>query len=616
MITMKRLSRIACVCAFLIAMCAQAYAQDGSTCYRAIPLGDDYHANISGAKTVWYTAWTYDLPLSVYFIPTNPSDPEPEVTMDFGCTPGIYADPIICLLFCQGGTSSMPMPHSPKLSTTTIDGQFAYYLTMGKTYRDLLLKMGIDYNVQVFVKVKYKSSGSMSIAPDNMFSSCMDGAKFMHFGDTIRVQTATADRHVVVPYVQWQNDSILYKWQGTEPCRLLVASDCRFNVQDDGSDENILDIIDLQPGEAYKVPSCSIKHYVGFVDNEAGMFFAKCYTTGSGVLTVEQVPMDPPNGDAVLLYYDKNQVLMANDTNALYAISQDWNVATRFFVPTNHIFRMYIGKTPGFTPATADTSFTFSRTIDGHELILDENTMKGLWYKKAASENYLYVRFACTARTTLLASQWEASPCVAAVPLIKKNSTIRVNNMNYGTNMFRFRYLDWEGGDMIFTSQNRGAGCVVAVGDTCLFDAAVSDPLPPHVIYSFTALRRTTSATRPYTVPAETVAQWRQYIDEDGYLYLRFNSGTSAGDMDITSTAPEETDPVYPASTVAIECVDGNPGNLSVSVSADQHLTVIDAVGTTVSEWDAVVGTPHSVSLSAGLYTLVGTDENLTIQVP
>ena len=86
--------------------------------------------------------------------------------------------------------------------------------------------------------------------------------------------------------------------------------------------------------------------------------------------------------------------------------------------------------------------------------------------------------------------------------------------------------------------------------------------------------------------------------------------------MDITSTAPEETDPVYPASTVAIECVDGNPGNLSVSVSADQHLTVIDAVGTTVSEWDAVVGTPHSVSLSAGLYTLVGTDENLTIQVP
>lgn len=610
---LKRISYMVCVCVFLMTLCAQAYAQDGSTCYRAIPLGDNYTVNITGARTVWYTAWTYDLPLSVYFIPNNASDPEPEVTMDFGCTPGIYADPIICLLFCRGGTATLEMPHKPKLNTTTVDGRFAYYLSMGKSYRDMLLKMGIDYNVQVFIKVVYKAGGEMSIAPDNMFSNCMDGAKFIHFGDTVRVRTDNVDRHVVVPYVQWQNDSIRYTWQGTAPCRLLVASDCRFNVLDDGSDENILDIIELQPGESYKVKSSDIKHYVNFVDNEAGMFFAKCYSTAAGVLTVEQVPMDPPDGGAVLLHYDEEQILMANDTNALYAIAQDWNVNTRFFVPTDHIFRMYVGKTPDFTPSTALFSYTFARAVDGHELVLDETTMKNMWKKKAG--NYLYIRFACTARTSITASQWTASPCVANtdIPFVKRDTSVYVGNKNYSSNYFRFRYLDWEGGDMIFTWQGKQANCKVAVADTCQFTVAKTDP---RVFYYLVAQRRSNAATKPYMVPADTVAKWRNYTDEDGYLYLRMDPGTYPANMDINSNAPAETDPVYPASTIAVLCVDNNPGNLSVLVSEDQHLTLINASGTTVSEWDAVVNTPHSLTLSSGLYTLVGSSENVTIQVP
>lgn len=610
---MIRLSHIACVCAFLIGMCVQAYAQDGTTCYRAIPLGDDFTTTITSPKTVWYTAWTYDLPLSVYFIPSNPSDPAPEVMMDFGCTPGVYADPIICLLFCKGGTASLDMPHKPKLLTTTVDGQFAYYLSMGKSYRDMLLKMGIDYNVQVFIQVTYKGAGQMSIAPDNMFSNCMDGVKFIHFGDTMQVQPGNADRHVVVPYVQWQNDSIRYVWQGTTPCTLLIGSDCRFAVPFDGLDENVLDVADIQPGGSYKVPSSQIKHYVNFVDNEGGMFFAKCQSDAPGVLTIEQVPMDPPRGGATLLHYDEEQILMANDTNALFAISQDWVVSTRFFVPTDHIFRMYVSKTADFVPSTADTAFTFTRSLDGHELILDEDVMKGLWKKKAASDNYLYIRFACTARTSLIASQWAPSECITKAKMVEKNTEVYVNKPEYSVDYFRFRYLDWVNGDMIFGWKNKSAACDVAIADTCSFAVSKTNA---RVVYYFQTRKSATSGPRPYTIPADTIAKWRERVDEDGYLYIRFNPGTNPGNMTIQSTAPEETDPVYPASTIAIACVEGNPGELSISVSVDQHLTLVNATGTTVSEWDAVVGTPHSLSLSSGLYTLAGENENLTIQVP
>ena len=127
---MKRIFQIGlCVCAFLMGMCAHAYAQaDGTTCYKAIPLGKDFKTTINLPKTEWYTAWTYDLPLSVYFIPVSQSFEPPEVMMDFGCTPGIYGDPILCMLFCKGALMSKEIPNYPKLSTTTVDGKFAYYL--------------------------------------------------------------------------------------------------------------------------------------------------------------------------------------------------------------------------------------------------------------------------------------------------------------------------------------------------------------------------------------------------------------------------------------------------------------------------------------------------------
>ena len=69
---MKQILYIACVCAFLVGMCAPTRAAlPGTTCSTAIPLGKDYSNTITGSfpKDVWYTAWTFDLPLSVYFVP-------------------------------------------------------------------------------------------------------------------------------------------------------------------------------------------------------------------------------------------------------------------------------------------------------------------------------------------------------------------------------------------------------------------------------------------------------------------------------------------------------------------------------------------------------------------
>ena len=104
-------------------------ALPGTTCATAKELGADFKENITGASVVWYTAWTFDLPLSVYFVPQNETDPKPEVEMDFSCTSGVYTDSIICSLFCKNSGSGiqLDMPHRPALKTgTTDDGKFCY----------------------------------------------------------------------------------------------------------------------------------------------------------------------------------------------------------------------------------------------------------------------------------------------------------------------------------------------------------------------------------------------------------------------------------------------------------------------------------------------------------
>ena len=539
---MKRVYYIfACVCMFPIGMCSPAYAAaPGTTCSTAIPLGDNYSAQITGSKTVWYSAWTFDLPLSVYFIPQNQTDPKPEVEMDFSCTSGVYEDSIICSLFCRNSGSGiqLDMPHRPNLKTgTTADGRFCYYLAIGKEYRDLLLKTGIDYNVEVFVKVTYKSAGVISIAPDDMFTNCMDGPKFMHLGDTVQVKALDKDRHVIVPYVQWQEDSIRYVWDGTAPVTLTIGNECDYDPTDN-SNSHILDFVPMtRLKDTLKMTRDEVKYYIhsGEVSSEAGMFFAKFYTTGTGTMKIERVPMAPPQGGATLLRYDKITPIAANNTNALYAIPYTWTTATKFTTPTDHIFKMYIGTTHDFTLENAIATYQFNKNNDGHWLGLTDAQMQALWTQ--TTEKYLYVRFECTAGTTIKPIEWvDMSECLTNATLINRpSSTITVEKGSYGAAYYRFYYNDWKGGDMKFKWGTNQSTCPTYIGDTCDFKANASNS---HVIANKAIAKNGT-----WTISAEDIAEWEEYVDEDGYLYIRFNPGYAAK-MTISTTAPEETDPI------------------------------------------------------------------------
>ena len=622
----KRFLSILCVGALLlVGACMPARAAlPGTTCSTAIPLGKDYSNTITGSfpKDVWYTAWTFDLPLSVYFVPDGgQSAPKPEVALDFSCTSGFYTDSIICSLFCANSGSGIQfdMPHKPNLNSKILDdGRFCYYIAIGKEYRDLLLKTGIDYNVEVFVKVTYKSSGTISIAPDDMFTNCMDGKKFMHLGDTVQVKPLDKDRHVVVPYVQWQEDSIRYIWSttGTNPVEVAVGNECDYDPTD-GTNEHRLDYFVLQPNDTLKMTSGDVKYYIhsGEVTSEAGMFFAKFYSSGTGTIKIERVPQAPPEGGATLLRYDRITPIPA-DTNALYAISYTWDTATIFTTPTDHIFKMYVGTTHDFKLPNAIAKYQFHSNNDGHWLGLTKEQMRALWTHTSAQ--YLYIRFECTAKTTLKPAIWEIPSCLNKEEILRPSSTLSVEKGSYGAVYYRFYYREWKGGDMKFQWQTNASTCPAFIGKNCTF--------PTNAGNANVLTNKTLAKNGSWTVTTAEIDEWEDAVDEDGYLYVRFNPG-SAGTMKITTTAPEEQDPApieYPKTTISVIC-DINPiasgQRLFVFVSTSQSLSLYAgdsdnlASRTPIEMWSQTPEEDHTLELQPGIYTLRGNEEEVRIVV-
>ena len=85
--------------------------------------------------------------------------------------------------------------------------------------------------------------------------------------------------------------------------------------------------------------------------------------------------------------------------------------------------------------------------------------------------------------------------------------------------------------------------------------------------------------------------------------------------MIISTDAPEETDPVYPHTTIKVACADESGRNITVSVSEAQHIT-ISGGGGVMEEWDAAPGETKTISLESGTYMLQGENEQLNILVP
>ncbi len=533
----------------VVLMTTTAVAQTGLTCEDPIPVDENYTGTVSGPCELWYSAYTYDLPLNVHFIPDNAnSERSPKVEIDFTCTPGVYADKKLDSLVNLVDDYDVTFPLTLFCDYVEKNGKVEWDLSVNKSYREQLAEFGIPYNVQAFIKVTYYESGRITLKPDELFRGCMAKSEYVNLGDTINVVANDADRTFVFPYVDWKNDSIRFVWTGDQPVTIYEAvQECDFTPST--TSPYLRTSYTISSDAPKKMYSSEMK---AAIDNNigAGLFYAKVMSGVSGQLIIEKIPMPAAQGGAVLLEYGKT--VEVADSNQLFCFPRTWVDAVEFLAPTTYRIEMYAANLIDFTP-----SFDDKNILAYYPFFLDDNTRKLQLSNpdlsqltSKAVDDYIYVRFRCKVPTTITPMVWTPLSCASQSLLVVSDRKI-VLPKNSKTRLFRFRYDDWKGYDITFDWLGNSS-LSTYIADTCMF--TLTSGAPNVLLY------KSISRKSLYTVPFETIDLWADSVDAEGFIYARFNT-TAQGSLYIISERPEpepEPDPVSPCVAGSTELKSGD----------------------------------------------------------
>lgn len=543
-------------------------AQSGASCSDPIPVDSNYMATVSGPGTLWYTAWTYDLPLKVRFVPfSDNSSVSPIVEVDFTCTPGVYDDPKLDSLINMVEDFNISVPIKFQCDLVVENGKNVWDLSINKSYRDQLTQFGILYNVQTFIKVTFPEGGNISLSPDTAFQSCMDKAETMQLNDTMLILPNDPDRVFVVPFPEWQNDSIRFVWVGEGETKIYIAQqECEFEPS--AFDPYVWDVYTLSEGTPYKLYSEAMKDAVKNAIG-GGLLYAKVMATAPGRLVVEKIPMGQIEGGATLLEYGKSIQLPANNADALYCFPKTWT-STQFLTSTFDSVQMYVSATHEFQASANDANVLGVNDfdmVDGLSTLCLSTQELQLFADKTPGD-YIYVRFLSKRAATLTPTAWETSECVDNSVLIKPNVTFVVESQ-LKSKLYRFNYSDYSGYPITMKWSSTG-DIKVYVADTCDFATSANDP---RVFYNSTI-----KAKKSVTVGADKVNSWASYVDADGFLYLRVYAN-KGGSLTFITEKPAEPAPEDPCLSVLPLAVPA-----SMSLSAETSGTVYSLVVNSLTE--------------------------------
>ena len=504
-------------------------AQTGLTCNDPIPVDKSYTGQVNAGDELWYTAFTYDLPMHVYFSPdVDNSTWGPEVQIDFTCDYGDYShdhklDSVINILKMLG----LSLPVEFMCDKVIRDGKVEWDLSIDERYRDQLTEYGLTHNVQAFVKVYFPDGGKISLTPDPTFQDCMENGHYAKLSDTIDIAANDSNKMIVLPYSEWKDEDVRFVWVGEKPARVWVAEDeCAFTPVDasvfvkakydlDANTNKVLTPADMQ---------AAIDNWIG-----AGIFYGKVLSDAPGKLVIERIPLGAIQGDAILLKHGESVQLQANDER-VFCFPKTWK-STEFLANTQYLMAMHVSNTPEFEPGDANviSKYAFSKDGNKRELQLSKGDISNLG--NSATDDYLYVRFVCNQSTQLTPSLWNVESCVANTILIQSGEVFTNTDKNAN---YRMDYNDWVGYDFNIKWTEKG---VLATHFSAICDFVLTDPVKLEVV--------SVPSKGSKDVSQSELDSWATSLAEEGFVYIRFES-SRAGNITFTSAKPAEEDPTTP----------------------------------------------------------------------
>ena len=526
-----------------------AQTPDGLTCENAIRVDSTYTGRIPAPGTYYFTAWTYDLPLTCYFYPTEEVVTELYLDIDFSCTSGEYSDPNIKELVDEtmGWGIQMPIRFDKFNEGNDQNGKKYYSISVEEIYRDMMSNFGITYNVQAFVKVVTSSAGSITMSPDLTFRNCVESAKWVELNDTLPVSMLANDDIFVFPLPEWKNDSIRLVWTGKSPVQLWIGNDCDFDLKltgsnkalknyeispDAGNNENIL-VLTRQ----------EIADLINLVYN-GGYAYVRIVSAEDATIIVEKQPIQGPMADAIRLEFNQPAPVKANDVKQVYYFPASWKVRDLLLTSDKKTaMTAYFYGDVELTKPLAAYDFT----------TVDNQTSLGISVKeldallKNYTEEYVFVAFNAATNTTVTPSKWEVCPCVQTTSRVNVVDTIEAKART--TVSYRIDYNTWSKNNITikWSAKNK---MKLAIADTCAgFTLAETDPR----VLQYKLFENTSKLTLDSVViTGEQIRTWADRVDENGFLYLRINPNV-AGTITISAEPDQTIVPTSPCVAGSIE---------------------------------------------------------------
>ncbi len=550
---MKKLSFTFVLCIWAVTMLAQM----GLTCENPIPVDKNYKGRVEAGDELWYTAWTYDLPLHVYFSPDiDNSTQSPELMVDFTCNPGVYTDHKLDSVLKLVEIFGIAMPVEFRCDKVVRDGKVEWDLSIDERYRDQLTEYGLTNNVQAFVRAYFPDGGEISLTPDQSFQNCMENGHYVHLGDTIDIAANDTSTMLVLPFSEWKNDSIRFVWIGEKPARVWVAEEeCQFTPTD--ASVYIKAKYDLDKNTVKKLYTADMQ---SAIDNwiGKGIFYGKVLSDAPGKLVVERIPLGEIQGGAILLKHGQSVKLAANDER-VFCFPKGWN-ATEFVANTEFLMAMHVSATPDFQPGDANVLTVYPFSKDGNRRLLQLTTGDFTHWGASASGDYLYVKFTCNSPTTLTPSLWNISSCLNKSVLISLGYKMSISASD--KNVYRIAYNDIANYDLTLTWGNKNVNLSAYLASYCDFVTTAADKLKTIGV-------RKNASTK---VSATEVDSWSSSVEQEGFLFVKFSS-SRAGDITFTSSKPAEEDPIIPTDPCVINSIEIKAGD-QLTLNLDSAFTV------------------------------------------
>ncbi len=603
----------------VVALCGsvvlKATEPAGSSCDNPIQLTAEYDATITEPGTYWFSSWTYDLPVKVYYIPTDATVNQPlKAYVDFTCTPGVYDDPNLVELTNLADGWGYAMPLEFVANATEIDGKPAYELTVEDTYRELMRQFDITYNVEAKVQVEIPAAGKIQLAPDSAFRQCIESSHWLQLPDTIHLTPAMSDSVFVMPVTDWKNDSIRMTWTGTEqPLSIWLGSTCDYELST--SDPNVINYLMLFPNnETYiemgysnymDLSSADLRELIQ-VFGEGGFYYVKLVSAEKADFIIDYKQMSEDMARAIPMELDKPVSVAAEDTAQYYYFRKNWDMySVQWTADTQDTITAYFGTTPTFAISANDShymgKYTFYPQGDKSQLSLSSRELTNMTAN--AEMDFLFVRFDAPQETEITPSVWNVGDCVINSVEILPNDSLTLL-ANRPADVYRIDYAKWSKGD-ITISWDGFSYVRTYLGDTCSFNLASTNA---HVL-NYQVLQKIDTMQ----ITKDWLLGMSDRVDADGFLYFRFNT-SGVGDLRTAQTivpgpstdmnTPEKMDFV-------VKCADGN---IIVQTTASQTFRLYDSLGVLISFWIQAPKEEHPVYIpSDGVYILKG--ENYVVQI-